>query len=218
MTKENSELIEFSRNVAVAATSLIPGIGGVLSLFLDKYLPSTVEKRRNAFLEKLSFDMEKLPSSIISKISTDEEYHSLVIKIFRAVIQEDQIIKIEAFRNILVNAALAADDEPNETEFYIKLITELTSDQMRILHLFYLRDFKEEIQFANINKYIDANWTEVDESYRFALVTELIRYGLISGSQNIRQKKGNGQHLSEFGERFIRYIFQPNEVGRGEVG
>lgn len=212
MDKAKSELIELTRNIAVAAAGFVPGVGGVLSLFLDKYLPSTIERRRDDFLEKLASDMEKLPVSVISKISTDEEYHSLVIKIFRAVTQENQEIKIAAFRNILINAALASDTEPNETEFYIKLITDFTSDQMRVLHLFYLRDYKEEIQFSNVSEYIDETWSKIDISYRFALVTELIRYGLISESRRIQEKKGEGQQLSDFGVRFIQYIFQPNEI------
>ena len=212
MDKAKSELIELTRNIAVAAAGFVPGVGGVLSLFLDKYLPSTIERRRDDFLEKLASDMEKLPVSVISKISTDEEYHSLVIKIFRAVTQENQEIKIAAFRNILINAALASDTEPNETEFYIKLITDFTSDQMHVLHLFYLRDYKEEIQFSNVNEYIDEKWSKIDISYRFALVTELIRYGLISESRRIQEKKGEGQQLSDFGVRFIQYIFQPNEI------
>ena len=59
----------------------------------------------------------------------------------------------------------------------INLITEFTSDQMRVLHLFNLRDYKEEIQFSNVSEYFDETWSKIDISYLFALVTELIRYG-----------------------------------------
>ena len=48
---------------------------------------------------------------------------------------------------------------------------------MRVLHLFYLRDYKKEIQFSNVSEYIDETWSKIDISYRFALVTELICYG-----------------------------------------
>ena len=120
-------------------------------------------------------------------------------------------IKLIAFRNILINAALC-DSHINEREFYIKLLTDLTTDQIKVLHLFYLRDHKKEIEFTNVYKYISKHWCGVDESYRFALITELIRYGLISGSEKLKKVNGEGHHLTPFGERFILFIFNPNET------
>lgn len=202
---------DFSRNIVIAASSIIPGVGGVLSLFLDKYLPDVIDKRKNDFLLDLAKDFEKMPQHIVEKISTDEEFFSITLKIFKAITQEEKEIKINSFRNILINTAYS-EERTNENEFYVKLITELTTDQIKVLHLFYLRDYKKLISFKNINDFISKNWTSVDESYRFALITELIRYGLISGSQKTTKDHGEGHHLSEFGNRFICYIFQPNET------
>lgn len=202
---------ELTRNVGISITSLVPVAGGVLSFFLDKYLPSTIEKRKNEFLSNLANDMERLPEDVIKKIYESEEFYSIILKVFKAVIYEEQEIKINAFRNIIINTAISLDYGIDEKEFYIKLITDFTTDQMKILQLFYLRDFKKVINFININKYISKQWNNVDESYRFALVTELIRYGLISSSHKMQRKKGEGHQLSEFGERFIHFIFQPNE-------
>lgn len=208
---EQDRFKDLSRNIVVAASSIIPGIGGVLSLFLDNYLPNSIEKRRDDFLLSLSNDLEQLPTHIVEKLTVSEEYHSLVLKVFKSIIQEEKEIKITAFRNILINAALS-DKNIDEQEFYIKLLTDLTTDQVKILHLFYLRDNKHEIRFTDIYKYISDNWSKVDESYRFALITELIRYGLISGAQKYQKKKGDGHYLSPFGERFIYFIFQPRET------
>lgn len=201
---------DFARNIAIATSSLIPGVGGVLSVFLDKYLPNTIEERRNNFLIKLSQDFEKLPDDIIIKLSNDEKFHSIVLQVFKSVIQEHQSEKIISFRNIIINSALSYVS--NEVEFYLRLVEELTTDQIKVLHLFYLKDNKKTIDFKNINEYIDSNWTNVDESYRFALVTELIRFGLITGSQRSQKQLGEGHHLSVFGMRFITYIFQPHEI------
>ncbi len=201
---------DFARNIAIATSNLIPGVGGVLSVFLDKYLPNTIEKRRNDFLRKLSHDFERFSDDIIIKLSNDEKFHSLVLQVFKSVIQEHQAEKIVSFRNIIINSALS--NISNEVEFYLRLVEELTSDQIKVLHLFYLKDKKRTIDFKNINKYIDNNWTGIDESYRFALVTELIRFGLITGSQRSQEQLGEGQHLSDFGMRFITYIFQPHEI------
>lgn len=203
---------ELIRNLGISITSLIPVGGGVLSFFLDKYLPNTIEKRKNEFLNKLAKDMENLPEDVVKKIYESKEFTSIVLKVFKSVIYEEQEIKINAFRNIIMNTALSLDNETNEKEFYIKLIMELTTDQIKILQLFYLRDSKNVIRFTSIYKYISKMWKNVDESYRFALVTELIRYGLITSSNKMQRNKGEGEHLSKFGKRFIYFIFQPNET------
>ena len=137
---------DFARNIAIATSSLIPGVGGVLSVFLDKYLPNTIEERRNNFLIKLSQDFEKLPDDIIIKLSNDEKFHSIVLQVFKSVIQEHQAEKIISFRNIIINSALSY-----VVEFYLRLVEELTTNQIKVLHLFYLKDNKKTIDFKNIN-------------------------------------------------------------------
>lgn len=209
---DKDKTIDLSRNIVVAASNLIPGIGGVLTVFLDKYLPSTMEQRREEFLRTLSSDIDNLPSSVIERIMNDQEYHSLMLKVFISVVQEDKEIKKKAFRNILLNAATTINNTINENEFYIKLLSDMTTDQIRILHLFYLRDIKKSISFKNVYSFITKHWKNIDESYRFALITEIMRYGLITSSQKSNKAKGEGHQLSSFGERFILYIFQPNET------
>lgn len=141
---DKDKTIDLSRNIVIAASNLIPGIGGVLAVFLDKYLPSTMEQRREEFLRTLSSDIDNLPSSVIERIMNDQEYHSLMLKVFKSVVQEDKEIKKKAFRNILLNAATTINNTINENEFYIKLLSDMTTDQIRILHLFYLRDIKNQ--------------------------------------------------------------------------
>lgn len=189
---DKDKTIDLSRNIVVAASNFIPGIGGVLAVFLDKYLPSTMEQRREEFLRTLSSDIDNLPSSVIKRIMNDQEYHSLMLKVFKSVVQEDKEIKKKAFRNILLNAATTINNIINENEFYIKLLSDMTTDQIRILHLFYLRDIKKSISFKNVYSFITKHWKNIDESYRFALITEIMRYGLITSSQKRNKTKGEG--------------------------
>ncbi len=197
---------ELIRNLAIGSIGMIPIAGGVLSLFLDKYLPSTLQKRREDFLNSIVRDMESLPDNTVERLLESDEYHTLLIKTFRSVLLENKKEKINCFRNILLNAAVC-EFIPNEVDFYLKLLQELSIDQVRILRLIYLKDCKKEIAFKNINQYIDNNWSEVDKSYRFALVTELMRFGIIKYDE-----QNNGEHrLNPFGERFIKFIFSPIE-------
>ena len=113
-----------------------------------------------------------------------------MFKVFKSVVQEDKEIKKKAFRNVLLNAAMTIDNTVNENELYIKLLSDMTTDQIRILHLFYLRDIKKSIIFNNVYSFITNHWKNIDKAYRFALITEIIRYGLITSSQKSNKAKG----------------------------
>lgn len=208
--KQDSK-IEIIRNLFIAGSSAIPMVGGTLSFLLDKYLPSVIEKRRSDFLKQLEKDFQNLPYEIINSLESNECFYSVFLKVLSQVTYEHKIEKIHAFRNILINSTLITDAEFNKVEYFVKLINSLSTDQIKILHLFYLRDYKKEIEFTDINKFIDKHW-KVDPSYRWSLVTELIRDGLISSSIERQNKKGKGIQLSKMGEEFINYIFSPISI------
>lgn len=205
---EKKEKLELIRNLFIASTGMMPVVGGGVSVLLDKYLPSTIEKRRKQFLNQLENDFQRLPNDIIKNLENNEDFYSVLLKVLNVITCEHKVEKINAFRNILINSTIIIDDKFNEVDFFIKLINTLSIDQIRILHLFYLRDYKKTIEFKNVVDFIDENW-EIDKSYRWSLVTELIRDGLISSSQERQRTKGDGHYLSAFGEDFICYIFNP---------
>ena len=202
----------FVRNLVISSVNFIPEVGGILSLFLDKYLPDVLQKRQNQFLNDLAMDLEMLPDEIIKNLIVSEEYHSLLLKTFSSILQENNIERINCFRNILINAAIDENSDYNEIDFYYKLLNELVSDQIRILHLFYLRDFKKTLSFIDIYDYVQENWKNFDKAYCAVLIPEIMRYGLITNSRESKREFGNGYHLTMFGKRFINFIFSPIEL------
>lgn len=205
---EKYEKIELIRNLFVAGAGIIPVVGGTISVLLDKYLPSDIENRRIQFLNQLENDFQKLPCDMIKNLENNEDFHSVFLKVLSVITYEHKVEKIIVFRNILINSTILAETDFNEIDYFIKLINDLSIDQIRILHLFYLRDYKNSVRFKNIDKFLEENW-EIDKSYRWSLVTELIRDGLISSSKERQRNKGDGHQLSVFGENFINYIFSP---------
>ena len=205
---EKYEKIELIRNLFVAGTGVIPVVGGAISVLLDKYLPSAIENRRTQFLNQLEKDFQKLPYDIIKNLENNEDFYTVFLKVLNVITYEHKIEKIIVFRNILINSTILAETEFNEIDYFIKLINTLSIDQIKILHLFYLRDCKNNVEFKNIDKFLEENWG-IDKSYRWSLVTELIRDGLISSSRERQRNKGDGHQLSVFGENFINYIFAP---------
>lgn len=207
-SNEEYEKIELIRNLFISGTGIIPVVGGAISVLLDKYLPSAIENRRTQFLNQLEDDFQKLPYDIIKNLENNEDFYSVFLKVLGTVTYEHKVEKIKVFRNILINSTVLAEQKFNEVDFFIKLINTLSIDQIRILHLFYLRDYKKSIKFKNIDNFIEKNW-KIDKSYRWSLVTELIRDGLVSSSKERQRNKGDGHQLSTFGENFINYIFSP---------
>ena len=97
------------RNILIGSTNLIPLAGGTLSFFLDKYLPSVVEERRNAFLQKVEEDLENIPIHTIQSACDDPEYASIVLKVFKHALEDFRMEKVTAFRNILIHATTDGD-------------------------------------------------------------------------------------------------------------
>lgn len=208
---EGYEKIETIRNLFIAGTGIIPVVGGAISILLDKYLPSAIENRRIQFLNQLETDFQKLPYDVIKNLENNEDFYTVFLKVLSTITHEHKVEKIKVFRNILINSTVLAKEKFNEVDFFIKLINTLSIDQIKILHLFYLRDYKKSIKFKNIDKFLNEHW-KIDKSYRWSLVTELIRDGLISSSIERQKNKGDGHQLTSFGENFINYIFSPIAV------
>lgn len=203
---------ELIRNTIAASVSMIPVAGGTLSLLFDKYLPSTEQKRRDKFLNDLSNDLESLPNLITQRILNSEEYHNILLKTFKSILEEDKTERINGYRNILINAANDEVPNFNEIDYFYKLLGELVVDQIKILHLFYLRDCKETIWFTDIYDYIYSKWKEFDSNYCKVIIPEMMRYGIITNSIESKREFGDGYHLTNFGKRFILYIFSPIEL------
>jgi len=201
------------RNTLVAVMSGVPLVGGPLSVIMDKYLPNELERRRSELLEAISSDLEQLERQGFPLVVNSPEFLSTFLKVLRHATEEHRREKTIAFRNILINSVLSEEAEFNERDAYIHLIDDLTADQIRVLHLFYLRDVKGTIHFdtdENIYTYLHHHWPSMDEYYALACTTELFRRQIISGSGKRAAETGKRGHLlTPFGERFINFVFSP---------
>ena len=202
------------RNIIIAASAAVPIVGGPVAVILDKYLPSEFEKRKNHFITELSKDLENIKEKILPERLQTEEYLTYFIKILKYSMEEHRKEKIIAFRNILINEAISQSNEFDETTMYIRLIDNLTVDQIRILHYIYQKKIvghcNENVDI-NIYKDLKKLWPEVDHHYLLACVTELIRFFIISSSSEVMSNSKNekGHALTNFGERFVKHIFSP---------
>lgn len=206
---------EHIRNALISATAGIPMIGGPVSYLLDKYVPSEIEKRKIAFIDQLSQDIDKLTLSHQKTNVGTPSFISSFIKVFPRVLEEHRKEKIISYRNILINEAVSESHDFDELTFFIRLLSDLTVDQIHILHLVYRKQVQSSNEFGgvfNIYEEFRESHPKVEKFYLQACVTELIRYFLISSSSEVVEKNdGTGHFLTDFGLRFVSYIFEPTK-------
>jgi hypothetical protein len=202
--------LEHLRNVSIAAISALPVAGGPLSVLLDKYLPSYVEQRRSQLLAKLAAGLSELSDRVTPQRLASDEFISVFIKAFRRAMEESLEEKLEAFRAIILNTAISDSSKFDEITLFIRLVSDLTVDQIRILRLLHNDELANEDQglFQTMQKV----WPEVDPDYLMACVAELLRYNLATSNARGRDVNANSlktHAITGLGRRFIEYISLP---------
>jgi hypothetical protein len=206
-SKKQEEQLEHLKNVSIAAVSALPVLGGPLSVLMDKYIPSYIERRRSKLIEKISKDLQRLSKRITPEHLASDEFSSVFIKAFRRAMEEHLEEKLEAFRYIILNAAISNSSEFDEQTLFLRLVSDLTVDQIRILKLLQRKD-KIHKDTEGLFKVMKKTWPDADPDYLMACVTELLRSNLVSSNPKDRQKQG--QHfLTGLGKRFVAYISRP---------
>lgn len=210
---EKEELI---RNACIAASAAIPVAGGSISVLLDKYLPNKIEERKQNILENIQKDLNRIDINILENKLENEEFYTVFLKVLNKSISNHRDEKLMAFRNILFNNIVNEEMLFDEVSFYIRLVDELTVDQIKILNLFYrtyiINDdkYKSIMQKNSLNNIVRTIWDNIDEDYAMACTTELIRFQLLIGATESRKRSSiEGFTLSRFGERFVKFIFDP---------
>lgn len=210
---EKEELI---RNVCIAASAAIPVAGGSISVLLDKYLPNKIEERKQNILENIQTDLSRIDINVLENKLDNEEFYTVFLKVLNKSISNHRKEKLIAFRNILFNNIISEEMANDEVSFYIRMIDELTIDQIKILNLFYrtyvINDdkYKDIMQRNSLNNIIRTIWSNIDEDYLMACTTELIRFQLLIGrTESMKRSSIDGFTLSRFGERFVKFIFNP---------
>lgn len=131
--KEVSSAGELALITVKAGLASISG-GGVLSVLLDHYIPTTWQKRQEELLEQIREDFERLKIRLNNQRLSSEDFHITMIKIIRDAIVEPHKEKQEAFRAILINETI--NPSPNlEIDFFIKITEDLTCEHIGALKI-----------------------------------------------------------------------------------
>ena len=175
-----------------------------------------MEERKQNILENIQKDLSRIDISILENRLENEEFYTVFLKVLNKSISNHREEKLLAFRNILLNDITNKEMSFDEINFYIRLVDELTVDQIKILNLFYrtyiVNDdkYKSIMQRNSLNNIVRTIWNNIDEDYAMACTTELIRFQLLIGATESRKRSSiEGFTLRRFGERFVKFIFDP---------
>lgn len=184
------------KNMALASIAAIPVIGGSISILVDKYLPSELEKRKNKLIEQFDQDIEDIKSKIDPARLESEAYITIFFKVFKNAIEEHNQEKIKKFRAILKNTALSVTIENPEIEFYIKLVNELTITHLKILRFIYNGDFYDRVTYIHLTE---------DSALQELCVIDLERLNLIIIDKSTVYNRDD-YLMSALGNRFYKFI------------
>jgi hypothetical protein len=127
-----SAAVEHLLNIIKAGLSTAPFTGGIASLMTD-YIPSRKQKRLEEFTQRLAADLARLQDRINEETILTDEFAFLFEQSFRGAAENYQAEKLEAFRGILVNAAIGSNLASDEQEYFLGLVSTLSVLHIRIL-------------------------------------------------------------------------------------
>jgi hypothetical protein len=217
-----SSAVEHVLNIIKAGLATAPFTGGIASLMTD-YIPSRKQKRLEEFAQQVAADLERLQDRIDKDTILTDEFAFLFEQTFRGVAENYQAEKFEAFRGILINAAIGTNLASDEQEYFLSLVNNLSVLHIRILSF-----------MAGPQRYLDARRIPGDHirggfSQFFPIVIpgvhveviknafgDLYQAGLITTDKTIFATMTSshgldllGDRVSELGKRFISFCTVP---------
>jgi uncharacterized protein YfbU (UPF0304 family) len=218
---------ELAATAIRAAVDVIPIVGGSLSTLIEQMIPDWKFKRLSTFVAYLSVDIESVKERIQLDYLKKEEFGFLFEQTFRAVLENYQVEKLDALKNVLVNSMVSADVNQEMKEYILGLVGRLESLHMRFVSLledptnyYKTHGVQDEIsqvviggsRMQELRKCFTAM---TDESIR-AVWNDLYNYALVSiDARNLgvmisdRGSRALTGLLTEFGKLFVRFIRLP---------
>ncbi len=213
-------------NILKAALASVPFAGAISSLMTD-YIPSSRFQRLEQFAEQVANDLKQVSARVDSEYLTTDEFAFIFEQSFRGAAENYQREKLDAFRGILVNAAIRHDVKQEEKEYFLVLANNLS-----VLHLRILR-FMVEPRAYLADLHIDERNVRGGFTQMFGLIMpdvareiiesafgDLYQLGLINTDKSIfhTMTSAQGLHLlanrvSALGIRFIEFCRTPGAVG-----
>lgn len=209
-------------NAFKAALATAPFCGGIASLITD-YIPTMKQRRIDDFVERVADDLIALQDRVDEQALQTDEFAFIFEKCFRGVAENYQVEKLDAFKGILVNAAIGEDVAGDEQEYFLNLVNTLSALHLRILSFLaapqdYLkaRNISPEQISGGFESFFPVAIPGIDIEVIKSAFGDLYQAGLINTDKSMFTMTTSGRGLdllgnrvTELGRRFIIFCTSP---------
>lgn len=217
-----SRAAETVLNIFKAVLSTAPFTGGIASLITD-YIPASRFRRLEEFAQRVAEDLKSVAGKVDEEYLRTDEFAHIFEQSFKGAAEHYQREKLEAFRGILVNAAVRKDVTQEEKEHFLALTNNLSVVQLRILMFMaeprrYLADvgIDERAITGGFADMFSTALPGIDPQLVRSAFGDLYQSGLISTDKTIFGTMTSAQGLqllgnrvTPFGQRFIEFLKPP---------
>lgn len=145
---EKTTLPDMLHAASSIALSFIPGAG---ELF-NACVMAPAERRRNdwiASIEKELYELSAQFSDITERVQNNEQAISVILTASPIALKTHNPVKLEALRNIVINAVLHEDYEEYKFQMFLSFIDDFTEWHIRLLE--YFSDPQKAVKKYNAN-------------------------------------------------------------------
>ncbi|WJY00836.1 hypothetical protein [Curtobacterium sp. 458] len=223
MRDETKDRVEDSAAATLEAlVSLVPGIGGVLSVFTNRVLGSSFERRTVRILTELRDDLSRLEQSGLAhfdeRLAEDDSFQASVHRTIRQLLEAASDDKRTLLRHALLNR-IVGFEEPERFDDALERV--LPGDMVVLASL----QTERRYGLTDVVRYLDGGGEEHGDRHR---VHRLVRLGLVddvtkSGTDLIAEhlraaerghrtpsRRPRSEHvMSDFGREFVDYVTDP---------
>lgn len=209
-------------NIFKATLSSVPLGGGVASLLTD-YIPSRRFRRVEAFARAVAEDLERVNAKVDEQRLQTDEFVFIFERAFKGAAEHYQQEKLDAFRGVLVNAAISQDLAQDEKEYFLSLVTTLSVLHLRILQ--FLTEPRAFLAVLGIDEHqlrggfaqmFKTVMPQTNQDVLRSAFSELYQLGLIDTDKSIFSTMTSNQGLAllvnrvtPFGKAFIEFLRPP---------
>ncbi len=208
----SSQKIETAADIAAAATSLIPWLGGPLSYVLGGYATGRRINRVSDAVKKLTRDLQDFKSEASEKYVQSEDFEELADATLRRVYEERNEEKRAAYKNFLVHAIKYPGDSYDEQIRILRALESVQFDHIRVLQALSVHPTEETNVIAGSpSSTLVRRLQNIQHDHVKYLIDQLNDLRLTDMRSFNTMMTGHGAEnlhhfITPFGKRFMEYI------------
>ncbi len=218
---------DVARMVTEAGLNVIPYVGGPLAVVMTEVWTPTLERRRAAWFQQLSDDVETLASEVadLQHLLGDEPVFDVALRATEVAVRTRSEVKHEALRAAVLNTATGREPDADRRDIFLELVERLT--EAHLVMLAFLDDVEgfarragvtlNDIYMGGLSTHLEKVFPDWPRELYDLLVADLDSSGLSEGRSALHATMSAqgavAQRTTELGRRFIAFVTHPLEEG-----